>query len=243
MNAIPRIATVLFVIAVPILLVTSSVRFAAGDSSFYKRGFRTNEVTETTRVELRELDAAADDIVRYFEDDRATLNIQVTIDSRETALFTAEEVAHMRDVKGLMTFVFRLNEASLAIVVAYIGGVVLWTRERTPRDLARYSLIGVGVGLAFVAVIGAFAVTGFDSAWTTFHEIAFRNDLWQLDPDTDRLIQMFPEPFWEEMTYLVGALVLVEGLLVCGIATAYMLLARKRAASGASYERHERRAS
>lgn len=228
MKSIARVATALFVLAVPVFLITANVRFVAGDSSFYKDGFRTHEVDQTTGIDFGQLDAAADDIVRYFEDDRQNLNIQVTIGGREQPLYTAEEVSHMRDVKGLMKFVFRLNEASFAILAGYIGAVVLWTRERTPRQLAKYALLGVAVGLAVVGGIGAFAVAGFDEAWTTFHEIAFRNDLWQLDPDRDRLIQMFPEPFWEEMTYLVAALTVFEVLCVVAVAGGYLFWGRER---------------
>jgi integral membrane protein (TIGR01906 family) len=228
MNLIARISTVLFIVALPVFLITANVRFAAGDSWFYKHGFRENEVDQTTGVDFAQLDAAADNIVRYFEDDRSTLNIQVTTDGREGPLYSAKEVEHMRDVKGLMRVVFRLNELSFGIIVAYIGAVVLWTRERTPRDLAKYALLGVAVGLVVVAGIGAFAVTGFDAAWTKFHEIAFQNDLWQLDPDKDRLIQMFPEPFWEEMTYLVGILTVVEVLAVVVVAAGYLIWGRDR---------------
>jgi integral membrane protein (TIGR01906 family) len=228
MNAFARIATVLFVVAVPVFLITSNVRWVAGDSWFYKDGFRTHEVDQTTGIEFAQLDAAADDLVRYFEDDRSNLNIQVMVDGREAPLFSEEEISHMRDVKGLIRFVFRLHEISLGILIAYIGAVVLWTRERTPRQLAKYALLGVATGMAVVAGIGVFALTGFDQAWTTFHEIAFRNDLWQLDPDTDRLIQMFPEPFWQDMTYLVGALTVFEVLATVSVAAGYLVWGRDR---------------
>lgn len=228
MNVFARAATALFVLAVPVFLITSNVRFVAGESAFYKEGFRTHDVDQTTGLDFGQLDPAADDIVRYFEDDRTNLNIQVMVDGREQPLYSAEEIAHMRDVKALMKAVFRLNEASLAIVLAYIGAVVLWTRERSPRQLAKYALLGVALGFAVVAGIGAFAVAGFDEAWNQFHEIAFRNDLWQLDPETDRLIQMFPEPFWERMTYLVGVITLFEVLCVVALSAGYLFWGRER---------------
>jgi len=226
MKAFARAATAAFVLAVPVFLITANVRFAAGDSSFYKDGFRRHDVDQTTGLDLAQLDAAADDIVRYFEDDRENLNIQVTIDGREQPLYTNEEIAHMRDVKQLMRLVFRLNEASLAVVLAYVGAVVLWTRERSPRQLAKYTLGGVAAGFLVVGAVGAFALTGFDQAWTTFHEVAFRNDLWQLDPDRDRLIQMFPEPFWEQMTYLVGVMTVLEVLCLVAVAGGYLYWGR-----------------
>lgn len=228
MKSFVRIATVLYIFAVPVFLVTANVRFVAGDSWFSKNGFRRHHVDQTTHVSYPQLDAAADDITRYFEDDRSVLRIPVVIDGQETSLFNEKETDHMRDVKTLMRAVFRLNEISLAIALLYVGAVVLWARERSPRDLARYSLFGVGLGLAVVGVIGVFALTGFDAAWNRFHEIAFRNDLWVLDPRKDRLIQMFPEPFWQEMTYLVGALTLAEAFAVVATSSLYLVFGRAR---------------
>lgn len=237
MKLFARIATALFILSVPAFLVTANVRFAASDSWFSKQGFRTYHVDRTTGVSYQELDTAADDIVRYFEDDRSSLRIQVTVDNRETSLFSEDEISHMRDVKTLMRAVYRLNEASLAIIIAYIGGVVLWARERSPRQLAKYSLVGVAVGIVLVAVVGAFAATGFDAAWTKFHEIAFRNDLWQLDPSRDRLIQMFPEPFWEDMTFIVGGLTVLEVLTIVSASISYLVFGRPSdAEAAAAYE-------
>ncbi|HNO66656.1 MAG TPA: TIGR01906 family membrane protein [Tepidiformaceae bacterium] len=226
MKSLARLATVLYIVALPVFLVSANVRFVASDSWFSKDGFRRHHVEETTRVSLPQLDDVADDITRYFEDDRTVLRIPVTINGQETSLFNERETDHMRDVKTLMRAVFRLNEVSLAVILLYVGAVVLWARERTPRDLARYSLFGLALGLLVVGTVGAFAVTGFDAAWTKFHEIAFRNDLWVLDPARDRLIQMFPEPFWEEMTYLVGALTLVEAVAVVSVASLYLLFSK-----------------
>lgn len=226
MKILSLVAAALYIIAVPVFLVTANVRFVAGDSWFSKDGFRRHHVEQTTHVSLPQLDAASDEITRYFEDDRAVLRIPVVIDGQETSLFNEKETDHMRDVKTLMRAVFRLNEASLAVILLYAGAAVLWSRERSPRDLARYSLFGVALGVVVVGIVGAFAMTGFDAAWNRFHEIAFRNDLWVLDPKKDRLIQMFPEPFWQEMTYLVGALTLVEALAVVATSSLYLVFGR-----------------
>jgi len=233
MRYFARLATVLFVLAVPVFLVTANVRFVAGETWFYERGFRAHDADVVTGIPLDELDRAAADLVRYFEDDRASLRIPVTVDGAEVSLYNDEETEHMRDVKSLMGAVFRLNEASLAIILGYIGCVVLWSGERSVHQLARSTLIGVGVGLAVVVAIGGFALTGFDRAWTTFHEIAFRNDLWLLDPDTDRLIQMFPEEFWAEMTFIVAALTVTEVVVLVLASAFYMLRTRETDIDGA----------
>jgi integral membrane protein (TIGR01906 family) len=70
-------------------------------------------------------------------------------------------------------------------------------------------------------------LTGFEAAWDRFHRIAFRNDLWQLDPERDRLLQMFPEPFWEDMTYLLGIMTVAEALVILAISLGYLVKDRK----------------
>lgn len=232
MLIVSRFAAVLFVVALPVFLVTANVRFLASDIGYHKHGFREFDSERRTGLPLADVDRAGEEIIEYFEDDAETLRILVTVDGQETSLFNAKETDHMRDVKTLIRAVYRLNEVSLAIVLAYVACAVIWTGERTVAGLARLALAGVGLGVGVVGVVGVFALTGFDRAWTTFHEIAFRNDLWQLDPDTDRLIQMFPEEFWQEATFIAGGLTLVEVTLVVAASLAYLVFARDKNGAG-----------
>ncbi len=220
------LAAAAYMAALPLLIVTAPVRWLASDVAVYERGFRAHDSAARTELPLAELDRAARDIIDYFENDARDLRIVVTVNGVEEALFNDREVAHMRDVKQLMRALYRVNEVALVVVLGYIALAVVWAGERSVRGLATLSLAGLAAGGLVVGVIAAFALTGFDQAWTTFHEVAFRNDLWRLDPDTDRLIQMFPEPFWQETTYLAGSLMAVEALAVLALCAGY--LARTR---------------
>lgn len=226
MVVVSRLAAACFIILLPIFLITSNVRILASDVGYYEHGFRKYHAAQATGVSLADLDRAAGQIVDYFEDDSTSLRIIVSEDGQETSLFNARETEHMKDVKTLMRFVYRLNEVSLAVVLTYIVAVFLWSREKSLRTLAVQAIAGVGVGFAAIAAVGVFALTGFDQTWTRFHELVFSNDLWKLNPATDHLIQMFPEKFWQEATYLVGGLTLAEALVVIVTATAYLLFTR-----------------
>jgi integral membrane protein (TIGR01906 family) len=220
-------ARTLFILALPVFLVTANVRWLAGDTGFYTRGFRDYNVTETTGISIFDLDRAAGEIVDYFENNANELRIIVSEDNREVSLFNAEETAHMHDVKRLMRFVFRLNEISLAYVLLYVAGSVLWSRERSLRGLAWDALSGMAVLFALIVAAGAMAAAGFDSFWTRFHEIAFPGGGWQFNPDTDHLIQMFPEQFWQKMVYTAGALTLAEVVAVVAGSLALLVLSRR----------------
>ncbi len=221
-----RLATAMFVVALPLLLITTNVRFLAGEVRLYERGFREHDSARRTGLPLSELDRAAREVIAYFENDAATLRVIVTDNGEEVSLFNARETTHMEDVKALMNTVFRVQEVTLAFVVAYIAGVFLWAGAGSLRRLAVESLAGIGVGVVIVGVVGALALTGFDETWNRFHRLVFTNDLWQLNPATDKLIQMFPEPFWEEMTYFLALMTIGEGLIIVVAALAAIFFTR-----------------
>jgi len=229
MGILPRLASVVFIVALPLFLVTTNIRFLAGDVWLYERGLRKYDAEETTGVSLADLDRASAEIVAYFENDAETLRILVTEDGEEVSLFNARETEHMRDVKTLMRLVFRVNEVTLAVVISYVAARYLWAREASLRNLARESLVGFAWAGVVLAALAGVAAIGFDAFWTRFHETVFRNDLWQLDPDTDHLIQMFPESFWQETSIFVAAMTAAEVVLIAATAVAYLVLTRERA--------------
>lgn len=226
MRLLPAIATAGFVLAVPILLFTTNIRFLASDTGYLEGGIRRHDAAQTTGIALNELDYAVGAIVRYFEDDAETLRILVFADGQEIALFSEDETLHMEDVKGLMRTIFRANEVALGFVLAYVAATVLWAGERSGRRLAKEALAAVGVGALVGVAVGIVALVGFDSAWEQLHEVIFPNDLWLLDPRTDRLIQMFPEAFWAEATFIVVGMALAEAVVLVGAAGGYLWFTR-----------------
>ncbi len=226
MRFIATAATVAFVLALPVLLFTTSMRVLASDVRFVERGLREHGAVEATGITLSELDRAAEAILRYFEDDAETLRILVFADGEETALFSEEETLHLEDVKGIMRALYRANEAALGFVLLYVAATVLWSAERSGRDLAKQTLVAVGAGAAVALAVGAIALVGFDSAWDRLHELVFTNDLWRLDPQQDRLIQMFPEPFWQEATLIAGGATLVQAAALVAVAGTYLWFRR-----------------
>ncbi len=225
--ALSRIAAGVFVLALPTLLITSNIRFLAGEARLFDYGFRAYDADQITGLPMADLQRAGREMIEYFENDEPTLRIIVRDNGDEVSLFNSRETDHMEDVKSLMRFVFRLQEFSLAYVLTYIVAVFVWSRGPA-RALARQALGGLAAGLGLILAVGVFAVTGFEAAWERFHRIAFRNDLWQLDPDTDRLIQMFPEPFWQDMTYLLGIMTIGEALIILALSLGYLVATRAR---------------
>lgn len=226
MRWLARAATAFYVIALPLFLITTNVRFLAGEVRLYERGFREYDASQRTGLALPELDRSARELIDYFENDSATLRILVTRDGEEISLYNQRETAHMKDVKSLMRAVFRVNEITLAYVLTYIVAIFLWAGSGSLRRLALETLGGIGVGVLIVGVVGGFAVVGFDATWTRFHQLFFSGGTWTFNPATDRLIQMFPEPFWQEETYILAALTLAEAVALTVASVALLVFAK-----------------
>jgi len=218
-----RLARLLFYVAVPLLLVTTNVRFAFSEERVYQYSIDHYDVTAVTHISHSDLIAATQDIRTYFTNDADYLRTRVHDSTGAVVpLFNPKEVLHMRDVKHLVRLVYGIETLLLAFVSAYVVAVYLWAGEERLTVLARRTLQAcAGTVLAMVA-FGAVAATGFDSLFLRFHELSFGNDFWQLDPARDHLVQMFPEGFWLDATLLIAGLTVAEVCLLGGAALLYL---------------------
>jgi integral membrane protein (TIGR01906 family) len=65
-----------------------------------------------------------------------------------------------------------------------------------------------------LAVVGAVFTVAFDQAFTLFHEVFFPGGNWSFDPRTERMVQLYPTPFWELTATVLTVVAIVLGLLV-----------------------------
>lgn len=214
----------LFIVAVPVALITTTIRVAISEQGVYDYSVRHYDAERTTGIPESELIRANGVIRDYLNGGDEPLSITVTNRAGEDErLFSPRETAHMADVRDLVSVMSTVQVAAIAIVLTLaVVMIALWP----PRALVAASLYGGVLTAVVLGSVGILAVTGFDSAWSQFHGIAFSNDLWKLDPDTDHLIQMYPEAFWQRITLLLGAVILLQALLISAASSAYLLLSR-----------------
>ncbi|MBI5290146.1 MAG: TIGR01906 family membrane protein, partial [Chloroflexi bacterium] len=220
------LATILFVIALPIAILTTNVRLLLNAPLVYDYSLDRYDAEETTGLSREDLDGTAAALRDYFNNGEKTFYYTVTENGLPGPVFNARETQHMEDVKGLVNWLNRIQMLSVMFVVAYGIVFFVWSPEGSLRQLAGQCLAGLLLGFLAIGAVGAVAAVGFDAAFEKFHEVAFSNDLWRLNPRTDHLIQMFPEEFWRDATFMLGGLCLVEAALIAAIAGIYLLSSR-----------------
>jgi integral membrane protein (TIGR01906 family) len=118
----------------------------------------------------------------------------------------------MEDVQRLIQFFLNLLPiVAVVVVIRLVQTVVL---EHGVASLGRDMVLSVGLMVAIVLFVGIASAIDFDDLWTRFHQVAFRNDLWELDPTRDYLIMLFPEPFWYAATLRLALGITLQSLVL-----------------------------
>jgi integral membrane protein (TIGR01906 family) len=118
--------------------------------------------------------------------------------------FSSKEIAHLKDVSGIFKIVRIACLASLIVVI--LLSIYFFKKK---KNIAKFFLYG---GL-LVIIFGLIVAITFDKSFLLFHIISFNNDLWLLNPETDLLINIFPEKFFLNNFILVIVLSIIELLV------------------------------
>lgn len=134
------------------------------------------------------------------------------------------EAAHMTDCQHLIGL-------DGIVTLALAGLLVLWVllglRNGERTHFRKGFLTGTAIFTALVAAGAIWALIDFDGLFTTFHHLAFTNDLWLLDPRTDLLIRLMPEEFFVAYGVLGAGI----WLLILTAVTVPMIVCQSKAGS------------
>ena len=117
------------------------------------------------------------------------------------------EASHLRDAQ-LVLFGF------LAIAAVALLFLIAAFRNRDDRIHFWPAVSRGGKWLAIVlGAIGIFFLVAFDVAFETFHRVFFPGGNWAFDPSTQRLVQLYPIPFWQLTSAALGVLAVGSGIV------------------------------
>ena len=197
-------ARIIFAVTLIMTLFISVITFYCVDTSYYISESEKLNTKQVLKMSKEDLDQVCVDLVDYLKGDLQDLDSKTyTIDGQVKNFYNDKEIAHMSDVKDLYQGVV-LARNILAIVCLFALAYLIFKRDQntaylTANTYQKVFLIMFGV---FIIVI-AYAFIDFNRFWIGFHRMFFTNELWLLDPRTDLLINLMPEPFFFDIVFRI----------------------------------------
>ena len=141
----------------------------------------------------------------------------------ESQAFDQRELSHMRDVRTLFGFALRGQlVAALLIVALALGLARTRLRAVVPRGLLGGALLTIAIAVLAVPLI----LLGFEGFFTRFHEVFFSGDSWRFS-NTDTLIRLYPDLFWQDVSRLTAAIAVGQALVLAPLAWWWARRARR----------------
>ncbi len=140
----------------------------------------------------------------YFQKEYQKYDVLKNINMNE------REIAHMEDVKVLFLKGILIRKIGIVICIT----VIIFLTFQNKKQFLLISLKkGMISFIVVVAILSAIISTNFTKYFILFHKIFFSNNLWILNPNTDRLINIVPEPFFIDTAIRIVAIFF--GMIVC----------------------------
>ena len=218
----------LFIICVPLLLITTNVRIILNSAIIYDYGFNKYKIEKYTGIEFEQLQVAGQQIRDYFNNDLDQITINISLHGDNVPnLFNEKEILHMYDVKQLVKMVYLVQLYS-AILLSMGCVFILFNPSTNGRILTlKYFSRGGMFTFSLVIAFSILDIVGFDRLFLFFHLVSFSNELWILDPRHDYLIAMFPQGFFFDCTVAIAFLTLLEGGILSLIPRVIWLVGKK----------------
>jgi len=217
-----------FILCLPVLLVTASIAWAANSLWLYRSGFEKYDVGRNTDLDDSELEKVATGLINYFNSGEEYINLTVMKDGKPFDIFTREEVIHFKDVKGLFRLDYRVLLGTLIYCLAYTGVSLIRQRSRHWSRAARGTVGGSALTLALMLALGLGTLLNFDQLFLQFHIISFANKFWSAEGN---MVLLFPRGFWYDTALLCAGITAGLAVILGGVAGGYLAFTRRRAAA------------
>ena len=207
MKVIHILASIFCVIALLAVMLISSVDIAVyGNKGYFQKEYQKYGVLKSININEKDLLYVTEEMMSYLKGNRNDLHIKTTIDNKQQEFFNPREIAHMEDVKVLFLKGILIRKIGVVICIAAMLFLTFQNKKQ-------FLLISLKKGMISFIVVVAIISTNFTKYFILFHKIFFSNNLWILNPDTDRLINIVPEPFFIDTAIRIVAIFF--GMIVC----------------------------
>ncbi len=227
MKIVQSIVYWLFVFCLPVMLITSTLCCEVNELRLYEYGFDKYEISEATGIDKLELKRVAQHLIDYFSLRADSAQITVLKKGQEFSLFNERELVHLEDVRGLIQLDYWVQRGALLLLIICVL-VLFFSFKVGWRIVVQGLLWGSLVTVGLMAVLALWALFGFERFFLLFHLVSFSNEYWLLDPAKDYLIRLFPEGFFYDAALFGFGAVILEAVILGGIAFGILRLKGQR---------------
>ena len=204
-----RIFSVLITIAVPLLLLMTSIRLLLNpfflDYEYNLPAFPADEYGFSKQDRLYWGKLSLD----YLTNNAGPEFLSDLKFEDGSPLYNERELSHMLDVKNLIQLMIKIM---IPLAVFLLIALLLAWRIRWLPEFWKAVSRGGWATLGLIALILVGVVLDFDALFAGFHTIFFTGSTW-LFYVNDTLIRLFPEKLWSDAFTFMGVLTLTGGVV------------------------------
>lgn len=208
-------------------ILVIAIELVTFDQNFYLQQYKRLNTAQKIGMSDEDLMRVTKQLTDYIRGRWKSLeSITAEIKGIDRQVFNEREITHMLDVKGLFQLAARLRNFALIGIVVLIS-VLYFNSNKKPWSFFAVSYL-IAAGLLLLVLITSIVIirSNFTYYWDQFHYLFFDNDLWMLNPETDIMIQMVPEPFFYQAVLRVFSY-FGTGLVIIGLVS-FCILKRQK---------------
>ncbi|MBN1191633.1 MAG: DUF1461 domain-containing protein [Dehalococcoidales bacterium] len=219
MKAVRTIISGLFVVCIPVLLLSGSLVWGFNSSWILEYGFNKFDVSRTTQLSNEELSRISLDWVRYINSSDEYWRIVVVRDEQSFELFTPEEQIHFRDVKNLIRMDYTVMLVAFCLFMACVIPGIFYRGGIYRKLLCRNVFLGTGLTLILTIIVSMAFIIDFNDLFIRLHHLIFTNPYWSA---SGYMLLLFPGPFWFDAAIICTAFMIVITLILGFSALVYL---------------------
>lgn len=226
MKVVHIMVGIICVISLLVVLLISSIDIAVyADIGYFEKEYKKYNVIEKVNMQQSDLLFVTKEMMSYLRGKRDNLHIETEIDGRQQEFFNEREIAHMEDVRELFWGGQWLRRISIVVgIVTAIYSIV----QKQYLFLLKFSRNSMICFVVAVGILAGIISSNFTKYFVIFHKIFFNNNLWILNPETDRLINIVPEPFFVDTSVRIAVIFFTMIAIVCVICSILLKIGIKK---------------
>jgi integral membrane protein (TIGR01906 family) len=232
-NRLAAALTIAIAVCVPAIFVANGLRLITEDwyvRAVYDHGGVPKDPYGLTKKQRTALALTGLHSIRPDNGDGIELLRRARLPGGAPA-FNARELRHMTDVRTLLGHAYVFQFAALATIAALAAALVFAPARRSlvPRALRLGALLTLGLA----ALVGLLSVVYWPAVSTPFHLTFFGESSWRFE-DTDTLRRLYPDRFWIDTAIVLGALAVLQAVVLWLVARMWERRAQGSAAPAAN---------